>query len=120
MPLPDPYADETTTEIDPDTWRLYLQAKSNAEGWEKEATKLRAKVEEQIGDAHAGTIDGVKVVYYRPRDSWAEARIVKENPDLAQHFYVPVYENRFSLVDFRAAHPEIADKYRSRAFKAVN
>lgn len=117
MSLPDPYANEPTQEIDPDLWRLYLQAKVNAEGWEKEAARYRKKVEEQLNGAHAGIVDGKKVVYYRPATRWAVGRFIKDYPDLAQHFIHPRLEDVFSTEEFVSAHPDLAAQYQVRSFR---
>lgn len=117
MPLPDPYATEPVAVIDPHIWKLYLQASSNAEGWQREAEKLRLQVEEQLGEAHAGTVDGVKVLYHRPADRWAVGRILKDYPELSQQFMRPQLQDVFAIEEFRAAHPEIADQYQVRSFR---
>ncbi len=119
MPLPDPYADEPAVELDPEIYKLWLQARSNADGWAKEAERLRKRLTDQIGDAQAGTIDGEKVIYYRYADAWATARLLKDNPDLAQHYFTVREVSEFDLEHFRRVHPEIADKYRTRSFRVA-
>lgn len=117
MPLPDPHADEPVVDLDKETYRLWLQAANNAGGWMKEAERLKKRLIDQIGDAYAGIVDGKKVIYYRPADSWATARLVKENPDLAEHYMVPATGEVFDMDRFRRVHPDIAEKYRTRSFR---
>ena len=118
MPLPDPYADEPTTELDAEIYKLWQQARSNADGWVKEADRLRARLIIEVGDNTAGTINGVKVIYYRPSDSYATARLVKENPELTQHYMItPDPSEVFDLDHFKQVHPDIAERYRVRTFR---
>jgi hypothetical protein len=119
VPLPDPHADEPTIEGEGflvDNWR---QAQRNADAWQVEANRLRAKLEEIIGDAYALTIDGVKVITNRPTVRYAEARIKQDFPDLVQHFTKPTFQEKFDVGAFAAAHPDIAARYRVRSFRQV-
>lgn len=117
MALPDPYANEPTAQLNPDKWRLYLEAVSHTEGWQKEAERLQAELLAELGDAHAGTVEGEKVVTNRPTKRYAEARIIKDYPDLTQH-YIRLKETKvFDLEAFKLTHPEIADKYQVRSFR---
>lgn len=116
MPLPDPHANEPTSELDRDTWKLYQEAKANMKGWTQEMIRLRKKLESEIGTAAAGTVDGEKVVTYRYKDQWAVTSLVKDLPDLTAHFFEPTYEQKFNMDKFREQHPDIAEKYRVRAF----
>ena len=119
MTLPDPYANEPTTEVPRDLVRQWVQARDNAAHWEKEKQRLQGELALIVGDAHAGTLDGEKVFTYRPMDRYAEARIIKENPDLAQHYIKPTVVDKFDLPAFLAQHPDIAAKYQSRQFRAA-
>lgn len=119
MPLPDPYADEPTAEVDGDVYKSWIQARINADGWTKEAERLRKRLQDDLGDATAGTLNGEKVIYYRYQDSWATARLIKDNPDLTQHYFTVHEVSEFDLDQFRRVHQDIADKYRTRAFKAA-
>lgn len=117
MPLPDPHADEPTVEVDSNLWKLWNQAVTNAEGWANEAKRLRAQLEESLGDAYAATVDGVKVLTYRPTKKYADARLRKDFPDLTEHF---VRVEKVEVLDterFAAQHPDIAEKYRIRSFR---
>jgi hypothetical protein len=116
MPLPDPNANEPTRELDRDKWKLYQEARAAIKAWTTEMVRLRKELEREIGDAYAGTVDGDKVVTYRYKDQWAVTTLVKDNPDLAEHFYKYKTERVFDLDEFRARHPDIAEKYRVRAF----
>jgi hypothetical protein len=116
MPLPDPYA---TADVDPHTFSLYMEAMDALKQWDKVAKELRKEIENQIGDAHAGLVDGRKLIYYRPSDRWAEARMIKDYPDLTQHYIKPKVEQVFDLDSFSSAHPDIVEKYRVRSFRSL-
>jgi hypothetical protein len=119
MPLPDPYVDEPVSELDPEIYKLWLQARENADGWTREANRLKQRLIDQVGEASAGTVHGEKVIYYRYTDAWAVARLVKENPDLAQHYMVTREEEVFDFEQFRRVHRDIADRYRTRSFRSA-
>jgi len=120
MPLPDPYANEPTADVDPHTYRLFMEAQDAIKQWEKEAARLKELLIKEIGDAHAGLVDGHKLIYYRPTDRWAEARLIKDNPDLVQHYIKPKVTDTFDMNSFMSSHPDIADKYRVRSFRSLS
>lgn len=117
MPLPDPHADEPTVELEGDLWKLWNQARTNAEGWSTEADRIRKRIEERIGDAYAATVDGVKVLTYRPTKKYAEARLRKDYPDLTEHFILVQKVEVLDTDKFAAQHPEIAERYRVRSLR---
>jgi len=119
FPAADPHRDEPVVELDPNEWLLYQQALRNAEGWKKEADRWRAKVEKRLGDAYAGTINGVKVVTYRPTARYAETRLCQDYPNLVPHFIRSVAQDVFNVARFAEAHPDIAERYRVRSFRQV-
>lgn len=116
MPLPDPYANEMTVELDPKTYKLLQEAKAQIQAWTKHYNKLKIDLMQVLGDAHAGTVDGEKVVYYRPKDQYAVSRLEADYPDLVAHFKKMEVREVLDLEAFRISHPDIADQYRVRAF----
>jgi hypothetical protein len=119
VPLPDPHATETTVEIDRDKYKLWQEARAAVEAWQAEANRLRKEIEAEAGDAYAMTVDGRKVITNRPKEQYAEARLIKDYPDLVQHFMVPRVQNVFDMEQFREHHPEVAKQYRVRSFVEV-
>jgi hypothetical protein len=113
MPLPDPHASESTKELDRDIIKLWREAKAAEKAWKAEAERLYKRITGELGDAYAATVDGDKVLAYRPKSSYAESRIQRDYPDLAEHFME--YRAVFNVHQFAQAHPEIADQYRVRA-----
>ena len=116
MPLPDPHATEPTVEISGDIYKRYEEALAKVTEWTEYANKLKAAILDELGDAYAGTVDGEKVVSHRPKQQYAATRIQKDYPDLVQRFMRWKTEEMFDLDAFVAAHPEIAEQYRVRAF----
>jgi hypothetical protein len=115
----DPHRNEPAVELDKSTWLEYIEAKSNADAWEAEAKRRRAALVLAIGDSYAGLVDGKKVVTHRPKESWAVARILKDHPDLAQHFLVPRVVEELDIERFRKVYPEIAAEYQTRSFNTI-
>jgi plasmid stabilization system protein ParE len=119
MALIDKHKDEPTAELDRDLFTQYMEAENNAAAWKSVANRLREALEKQVGDAFAGTIDGVKVVTHRPADNYAVARLQKEHPEIAQHYVRYETSAVFDIELFAKAHPEIANQYRVRSFRKV-
>ena len=119
MPLPDKHANEPTVEIQGSLYKEMMEAKTAAEAWKARYEELKKEMQGLIGDAYAATLDGVKVLTYRPKAGYAEARLKEDYPDLTAHFYAYKTENVFNMDKFREAHPDIAEKYRIRALVEV-
>ena len=116
MPLPDPHAGEKTQELDRLLFLEYLEAKRAVAGWEKELKRRKELLIKQLGDATAGTLDGEKVVAYRPKSQYAVGRLIKDYPDLTAHFFKHKINQVFDVEAFSAQHEQIAEQYRVRAF----
>jgi len=119
MPLPDPYDGEPTAQIDPQDFQDLMQCRTAISGWEERLKYLKAKIEKQMGEAHAGMIGDRKVITNRPTQGYAESRLVKENEELAQHFMIQKVTEVLDLATFSAQHPDIASRYRIRQFRVA-
>lgn len=119
MPLPDKYADEPVVELDKDKVTLWRNAQDAADQWQAHADALKKELMEFIGSGHAGTVDGRKVITYRPTAKYAEARLQAEYPDLVRHYLVERLETRLDLEAFTRQHGDVAEKYRVRQFRFV-
>jgi len=119
MPLPDKHANEPTVEIQASLFQEMMEAKTSVEAWTKRYNELKAEMTALIGDAYAATLDGVKVLTYRPKATYAESRLRQDFPDLTQHFVELKAQDVFNMDKFREAHPDIAEKYRIRALVEV-
>ena len=116
MPLPDPHENEMTVELDRDKVKLLKEAKDAILRWTKHYNRLKQELMASLGDATAGTVDGSKVIYYRPKDQYALGQLERDYADLVQHFMKLEVKEVLDVEAFRAAHSEILEKYRVRAF----
>jgi hypothetical protein len=119
MPLPDPYETEPTKEIDRDKYQLWLEARAAVKAWQEEATRLATDLQESLQGMSAGTVDGRKVISYRYKDQYAVSRLMKDYPDLVQHFMHTEEVKTLDLLRFVAANPEVANRYRVREFRGL-
>ena len=119
MPLPDPHANESSIEVDRDTWKLLQEAKKAVEAWTTEYNRLKNKLREEMGDAYAATVDGAKVYTNRPKEQYAEGALIKAYPDLTAHFFEDQTKSVFNIDKFKEQHPDIAEQYRVRALVEV-
>lgn len=118
MPVPDQHVDEAKAEVSALLYAGWREAEENAKAWDKVARERRQALEEVLGNASAGTIEGRVVVTYRPSDKWAVAALMKAYPDLTQHFMRPApVREELDLEAFRKAHPDVADQFRVRVFR---
>jgi hypothetical protein len=117
VPAPDPYANEPTQEIDRDKFKLWQEARANAKAWTEEAERLRGELEAAMGDAFAATVDGRKVLTYRPGSAYAVRAIQRDYPDLVQHFLVRKQTWELDIARFAAEHPDVVERYRVRSFR---
>lgn len=117
MPIPDPHTNEPTIEADRALVVQYQQAAGNAAAWQAIADRLKAQMQEQIGDNYALTLDGEKVFTYRPTRGYAEAQLRKQYPDLTQHFFRTEARQVFDMEAFAIRHSEIAEQFRIRSFR---
>lgn len=119
MPLPDKYANEPTVELPEDKVVAWKAADDAAKRWQEHADALKKELIELIGSAHAVMVDDKKLITYRPSQKYAESRLIKDYPDLTQHFINEKVRLEFDLESFIRRHQAIADKYQVRQFRWV-
>lgn len=113
----DPYADEATVEIDADTYAQWLEVRAAIKEAQAVEEELRRKIEAQLGDATAATIGGKKVITYRPRKGWNTKGLLRDYPDLCEHYMTTEVSTRLDAYQFAAFHPDIARQYQTRDFR---
>lgn len=116
----DPHANEPTVDLDPVTHAEYLEAVAAAKSWTAEAERLKAELDKQLGDAYAGLVDGRKLITHRPEERWRTTQLIKDYPELTQHFVKIEAREVFDVLAFRANHPDIAEQYQTRSFRSLN
>lgn len=115
----DPYANEPVAPVDPALFAQYLEAKDASSRWKLEAERLAGIIEAMIGDAHAGTVDGRKVILHRYANTYRAAALRKDYPELTEQYVVEVTEFSFDIDRFAKNHPEVAKQYQSRPLKTI-
>ena len=116
MSLPDPHANEQTVELDPDKVRLLREAKDAIEKWTAHHNRLQAELIDALGPATAGTVNGAKVIYYRPKRQYAVRSLEIDYPDLTARFRRMDVKEVLDVEAFGTAHPDILEQYRVRSF----
>lgn len=117
MALPEPRPEEDAIEVDRDTAKLLQEARDAMKAWEEEVERLKKKLQDEMGDATAATVDGRLIATWRPKETYREAALVKDNPDLTQHYMETEVVTKFNMGRFAEMHPDIAAKYQSREFR---
>lgn len=115
----DNYKDEPVAEIDRDIYFAWLKAKADADRAKAEAERLRIKLEAMVGKAQAGTIDGIKVLTYRPVEKYREAALRGAYPALTDLYMTEKTVVEFDVAAFAKMHPDEAEQFRSRQFRVV-
>src|SRR5678815_5044356 len=110
---------EPTVEIPLELFRKYQEARRNREDWASWEKHYADKIQELMGDKPAATVDGKKVLSWRPSEKWSEVGIRREYLEIAQHFDVTREVTRFDVKAFVAQHPDLAEPFRSRSFRMV-
>ena len=117
--LPDPYINDPTTARPGDLYYRYLRVVAEIAAAEKERDDLRKKLEEIMGDAHAGLVDGKKVITNRPMNRVAEQALLRKYPDLTAPYIKPTLVDKLDLATFSAQHPDVVAEFQSRQFRIV-
>jgi len=116
----DPREDEPTVELDSAIWDAYHRARRAADQAQEDLDNAKNALILTLGDAHAGIINGRKVVTFRPQKRYAEAQLRARYPDLTQHYLTSKLVEILDVNRFGAAHPDILEQFQVRAFKAVS
>lgn len=86
--------------------------------WKAEYEKVKAELEEIMGDATVGTFDGAQVLTYRYEDRFRGADFRKVYPDTYRMFVTEVTEKKFDVDLFKASRPDLYEEFRVRAMKS--
>jgi hypothetical protein len=119
MVLRDKHAMESTAEVDPNLIRQLATAEASATAWTEEVERLKDKLRQEMGDAFAATVNGVKVYTNRPKNQYALAALMRDYPDLTQHYMVTRVVEALDVEAFGDSHPKILEQYHSRALARV-
>jgi hypothetical protein len=114
-----PAPEEVTIALDAHVSKLkkLTEASDNIKFWKGQYEKLKAELDEIMGDATIGTIDGQEILTYRYEERFRGADFRKMYPDTYRTFVTEVVEKKFDLNLFRASRPELYEEFRVRAMK---
>lgn len=81
-------------------WAMLRYASAKAKEWSDIAKEARADIEEALGDAETGTIDGKPVVrfYWRKTRRLNQAALKADHPEVIAAYTTPTEERRFEPV----------------------
>jgi hypothetical protein len=119
MAVQGPHDKEPTVEIPLELFRKYQEARRNREDWASWEKHYADQIQALMGNAPAATVDGKKVLSWRPSEKWSEVGIKREYPEIAQHFEITREVTTFDVKAFVAQHPDLAEPFRSRSFRMV-
>lgn len=120
MPVPRKHDDEPKTEIQGDLYADWVDARDQMQRWTLRAEELRRKLEEQLGEATAGTIHGKVMLTYRYKSGYATRALVRDYPVLTESYMRSRVVEELDMDAFSASHPGLAEKYRIRELRRVS
>lgn len=120
MALPDRWADEPLANVPDELWHRWCEYSKNAEEWQKLADQVRDEIQRIVGPATAVVVDGHKVATYRPENRYAVSTLRRDYPQITDMYMYDKTVPTFNMELFAKAHPEIAEKYRVRSFRALH
>lgn len=114
-----PAPEEVTIALDAHVSKLkkLTEASDNIAFWKRQYEKLKTELDEIMGEATVGTIDGQEVLTYRYEERFRGADFRKMYPDTYRTFVTTVTEKKFDLDLFKASRPELYEEFRVRAMK---
>lgn len=92
-------------------------ASDNITFWKRQYDKIKAELEEILGDATVGTIDGHPALTFRYQERFRGSDFQKLYPDTYRTFVTEVTEKKFNLELFKASKPELYREFRVRAMR---
>lgn len=115
----DPHDDELTQEISGDKYKLWQAFREAIKNAEAEEERLRKEIEAEMGQATAATVNGIKVITRRPKATYSRSGLMRDYPELVEHYIVTTVGRELDMAAFAAHHGEIAEKYRVYEFREV-
>lgn len=120
MPVPSKHDNEPRTEIQGDLYADWVDARDQMQRWTLRAEELRRKLEEQLGEATAGTIHGRVMLTYRYKSGYATRALIRDFPALTEDYMRSRVVEELDMDAFVASHPDLAARYRIRELRRVS
>lgn len=115
-----PQPEEETVALDAHVAKLQKLAEctDNIKFWQVERDKAQAALDEVMGDATVGTLDGLQVLTYRYEDRFRGGDFKKMYPDTYRSYVTEVTEKKFNLSLFKLSRPDLYEDFKVRAMKS--
>lgn len=115
----EPVAPEKSVALDAHVSKLQKlsEASDNITFWKRQYDKLKTELDEIMGDATVGTVDGVEILTYRYEERFRGTDFKKMYPDTYRTFVTEVVEKKFNLDLFKASRPDLYEEFRVRTMR---
>jgi hypothetical protein len=90
-------------------------AKEKIDEWRRYREEIQGRLKEILGDHRAGTLDGIVVVRYEPKDQFNGTAFKAAYPNLAKIYTRPVTVEKLDVEALKAEHPERYREFQVRA-----
>ena len=116
--LPQPEEEAVALDAHVSKLKKLAECSDNIKFWQKEYAKAQEALDEVMGDATIGTIDGRQVLTYRYEDRFRGGDFKKKYPDTWRSFVTEVTEKKFDLELFKHTRPDLYEEFKVRAMKS--
>lgn len=115
-----PQPEEETVALDAHVSKLkkLAECSDNIKFWQKEYAKAQEALDEIMGDATVGTVDGQQVLTYRYEERFRGGDFKKKYPDTWRSYVTEVTEKKFNLELFKLSRPDLYEEFKVRAMKS--
>jgi hypothetical protein len=117
--LPQPEEQAVALDAHVSKLKKLAECSDNIKFWQKEYAKAQAALDEVMGDATVGTIDGSQVLTYRYEERFRGGDFKKKYPDTWRSYVRDVTKKEFDLELFKVARPDLYEEFRVRAMKST-
>src|SRR3954466_1391903 len=93
------------------------QAESEAKKWADAATVLKKRIQADMGDSTAATVDGELTFTWRHTGQFAEKRFAADHPHLVTKYPRTVTRDELDVEALKAEHLDLFTVYRARRFE---
>lgn len=87
--------------------------------WEKRLERLQAEMDEAMGAATVGTVNGEAVLFHRPQERFATGDFKKAYPEMAKLYSREITKQQFDEKWLRASHPDMWSQFQVRSWRMI-
>lgn len=116
-----PQPEEQVVALDAHVAKLkkLAECSDNLKFWQAEKEKAQAALDDVMGDATIGTVDGSQVLTYRYEDRFRGGDFKKKYPDTWRSYVTEVTEKKFNVELFKLSRPDLYEEFKVRAMKST-